>query len=101
LQIATRKVGLFLITSWRNSKLIVSVEPITDDEVAALVERIALSVMRCLKKIGYLDKEGEIVQNPKQDDLFTESESLSLATECSITGKISFGPNAGNIAAAS
>jgi hypothetical protein len=31
----------------------------TDDEVAALVERIAHSVMRYLKKIGYLDKEGD------------------------------------------
>ena len=51
--------------------------------------------MHYLKRMGYLDKEGEIVQNPKQDDLFAESESLSLATACSITGKIAFGPNAG------
>lgn len=72
-----------------------NVDPITDDEVAALVERIAHSVMRYFKKMSYIDKEGEIVQNPKQDELFTESQSLSLATACSINGKIAFGPNTG------
>lgn len=45
--------------------------------------------------MGYLDREGETVQNPKQDDLFTESQSLSFATACSITEKIACGPNAG------
>jgi len=72
-----------------------NVVPISDDEVAALVEKIAQFVMRYLKKMGYLDKEGEIVQNPKQDDLFAESVSLAKATACSIAGKIAFGPNAG------
>jgi hypothetical protein len=72
-----------------------NIDPISDDEVAALVRRIAQFVMRYLKKMGYLDKEGEIVQNPKQDDLFTENESLALATASSIAGKIAFGPNAG------
>lgn len=70
-------------------------DPITDDEVAALVEKIVQFVMHHLKRMGYLDNEGDIVQNPKQDDLFAESESLSLATACSITSKIAFGPNAG------
>jgi hypothetical protein len=70
-----------------------NIDPITDDEVAALVERIAQAVMRYLKKMGYLDKEGEIVQNPAQDDLFAESESLSTATECSIAGKIASPPH--------
>lgn len=61
-----------------------NVDPISDTEVAALVERIAQSVMQYLMKVGYLDRVGEIVQNPKQDDLFAESESLSPATACSI-----------------
>ena len=68
---------------------------ISDDEVAALIEQIAQTVMRFLKRQGYLDKEGEIAQNPKQDNLFEHHDSLAQATACSIAGKIAFGPNAG------
>ena len=68
---------------------------ISDDEVAALIDRIAEAVMHFLKRQGYLDKEGEIVQNPEQDDLFEHHDSLAQATACSIAGKIAFGPNAG------
>ena len=72
-----------------------SLEHITDDEVAALVEAIAQKVMRHLQKKGYLSKDGDIVSNPLADDIFRDYDALSLATSSSIAGKIAFGPNAG------
>jgi len=72
-----------------------NIDPITEQEVAATVERIALKVMRYLQKKGYLDKDGEVVTNPTMDELFQTSEALILATQSSIAGKIAFGPNAG------
>jgi hypothetical protein len=72
------------------------VDSITYEKVSDLISKIAQSVMRLLKKQGLLDKDGEVVQNPAADALFKDSESLSLATQNSIAGKIAFGPNAGN-----
>jgi len=72
-----------------------NIDPITDQEVATLVECIALRVMGYLQKKGFIDKDGDIVVNPTLDELFQDSETLSLATSCSIAGKIAFGPNAG------
>ncbi len=72
-----------------------NIDPITDQEVAAVVERIALKVMSYLQKKGYLDNEGDIVTNPTMDELFQDSEALTMATQNSIAGKIAFGPNAG------
>jgi hypothetical protein len=37
-----------------------------------------------------------VVQNPVPDDVFQDSESISMSTVASIAGKIAFGPNAGN-----
>lgn len=70
-------------------------EPITDDEVAILLEKISQKVMRYLRKIGYLDENGEIVENPMADDLWGDSDSLTQATARSIQGRIAFGANAG------
>jgi len=36
-----------------------------------------------------------VVQNPISDDVFQDSESISMSTAASIAGKIAFGPNAG------
>jgi len=72
-----------------------SLEHITDDEVAVLVEAVANKVMRHLQKIGYLSKEGDVVVSPLADELFRDYDALSLATSSSIAGKIAFGPNAG------
>jgi len=72
------------------------VDEITDEKVAELINKIAQTVMRLLKKQGLLDKDGEVVQNPMVDELFQDCESLSLVTQNSIAGKIAFGPNAGN-----
>ena len=51
--------------------------------------------MKHLTKQGYLDKDGEIVQNPMMDELFLDNEAITLAATCSIAGKIAFGVNAG------
>ncbi len=73
-----------------------NVDAISDDEVANLIGRIAKAVLRYLKKHGYLDKDGEIVQNPEADPLFEDQSSLALAAQNSILGRIAFGPNAGS-----
>lgn len=72
-----------------------NIDTITDDEVAWLCENIAKKVMKHLTKEGYLDKDGEIVQNPMMDELFQENEAITAAAYASIAGKIAFGPNAG------
>jgi hypothetical protein len=74
---------------WRN------LDPISDEEVQRLVDTISKKVMRYLIRRGYLDSEGQIVENPLADELFTDSTCLDLATRCSLTGKIAFGPNQG------
>jgi len=72
-----------------------NIDAITDDEVAWLCENIAKKVMKHLIKEGYLDKDGEVVQNPMMDELFQENEAITTAAYASIAGKIAFGPNAG------
>jgi hypothetical protein len=73
-----------------------NLDPITDDEVASLVESIANRVRTLCIRRGYLDKDGDIVLNPALDPLFQDHESLTAALTASISGKIAFGPNAGN-----
>ena len=72
-----------------------NIDPVTDDEVAWLCEKIAKNVMRHLTKEGYLDKDGEVVQNPMMDELFQENEAITAAAYASIARKIAFGKNAG------
>ena len=72
-----------------------NLQPITDEEVAGLIAAISQKVMAYLTKQGYLDKDGEIVLNPMVDEIFEENQTISVATRCSIDGKIAFGPNAG------
>lgn len=72
-----------------------NIEPITDEQVATLITKASSEVMRLLKKRGHLDQEGEVVENPMADELFAEHESVAMATQSSIAGRIAFGPNAG------
>jgi hypothetical protein len=70
-------------------------EPITDDQVASLVDAISDHVIRHLQKKGHLNENSEVVENPLGDDIFRENAAVSEATASSIAGKIAFGPNAG------
>ena len=72
-----------------------NIKAITNDQVASLITSISQKVMKHLVKSGYLDKNGEIVQNPILDELFEENEMIREATTSSVAGKIAFGPNAG------
>jgi len=69
--------------------------PITDDEVAALIQAIGTKVMALCVRRGYLNKDGEQVAHPDLDPLFQDHDALALATASSIRGRIAFGPNAG------
>lgn len=63
-----------------------NMEKITDQEVSDLITKISQSVMLFLRKQGYLDKDGDVVQNPLADGLFQENAALSLATQNSVNG---------------
>ncbi len=69
-------------------------EDITDEQTAKLVTTISKKVMSHLQKIGLLDRDGEVVENPSRDDIFEECESIREATMSSVAQKIAFGPNA-------
>ena len=68
---------------------------ITDKEVEKILTDISSKVVKILKKNGYIDHEGEMVNHPFSDSLFQDHESLAMATSSSIVGRIAFGPNAG------
>lgn len=72
-----------------------NLDPITDDEVAALVQAISTKVMEVCIRRGYLSKDGEHVAHPELDPLFQNHDALAMATASSIHGRIAFGPNAG------
>ena len=73
-----------------------NLESINDEEVASPVESIATRVRSLCIKRGNLNKDGDIVLNPAIDPLFQDHESLTAALGASLSGKIAFGPNAGN-----
>jgi hypothetical protein len=56
---------------------------------------ITTKVLKHLRRLGLISKDGDIVNNPEADDLFRDHDSLAQATASSIAGKIAFGPNAG------
>jgi len=71
------------------------IHSIKDNDIADIITNISSRVITHLIKKGNLNKDGEIVNNPLLDPLFTDSESLNLATSSSIALRIAFGPNAG------
>ncbi len=72
-----------------------NLEAITDKEVEKLLLEFSSKVLKLLKKHGYLNDEGEMVNHPLSDSLFRDHEFLAMATSSSIVGRIAFGPNAG------
>ncbi|MCX6117955.1 MAG: transposase [Proteobacteria bacterium] len=69
-----------------------NVETLTDDDTENLLINITTKILKHLRRKGYLNKEGKVVDNPLADGLFTDHESLAQATVSSIAGKIAFGP---------
>ena len=72
-----------------------TVKAISEKETAELLSQITGKILRKLKKLGYLDSEGELVCNPELDPLFADHDSLAQATASSIKSTIAFGENAG------
>ena len=64
---------------------------LTDQHIKKLLTKITSRVLSHLQQRGYLNTDGEIVVNPKRDDLFEEFESVDMATKASITSRIAFG----------
>ena len=57
-----------------------NLDPITDDEVATLIQAIGTKVMALCVRRGYLNKDGEQVAQPDLDPLFHDHDALALAT---------------------
>ena len=76
-------------------------EAITDDEVAQLLSDIIRRVTKLCVRSGYLNEKGDIVRHPDFDPLFAGDGSdsqqglVAMANASSISGRIAFGPNAG------
>ena len=80
---------------WEGKPRFRNLPDITDANVAGILESISRRVVAYLRRKGYLDQDGEVVENPDADAMFKEHDSIAQATACSIAGKIAFGPNAG------
>ena len=72
-----------------------NLDPITDDEVAGLIQTISSKVLALCVRRGYLSRDGEQAAHPDLDPLFQDHDALALATASSIQGRVAFGPNAG------
>ena len=59
-----------------------------EKHVSSLLSTITERVIEMLKKKGFLDQYGAVVDNPLIDDLFKESESIHLATQASLGGTL-------------
>jgi len=72
-----------------------NVPRMTDDDVSRLAESISRKVIALLKRQGLLDKEGSLVAHPDVDPIFRDHDSLGAISAASISGRIAFGPSAG------
>jgi len=72
-----------------------NVPRMTDDDVSRHAESISGKVIALLKRQGLLDKEGSLVAHPDVDPIFRDHESLVAISAASISGRIAFGPSAG------
>jgi len=69
--------------------------PPSDEEVGAMVQKVADRVIKLLRKRGYLKEEADEVDTPPLDESFDQHPSYRDAVAASIRGMIAFGPNAG------
>jgi len=72
-----------------------NVPRLTDEDVSRLAESISGKVIALLKRRGLLDKEGYLVAHPDVDPIFRDHDSLGAMSSASISGRIAFGPSAG------
>jgi hypothetical protein len=70
-------------------------EKLQDQQVEAVLARIAKHVINLCRKRGFVSEDPDQVQVGQMDSLFDESLVLSAALAASIKGKIAFGPRAG------
>lgn len=68
---------------------------LTNEDVGRVLERIVTRVVRYLRRSGFLDKQGDLVDRPDIDPLFAEHPDLAKAADASIRMRIAFGPRAG------
>jgi len=86
--------GVFTINS--NGKTIFkNIPAMSDSDVTKLLTHISSRIMKYLQRLGFLDKDGRIIDNPTLDHLFQDNETIRSASHHSISGKIAFGPNTG------
>ncbi len=73
----------------------VKLEGFCDEDVSFVIGRISRRVIKYLRRLGYLDREGETVNRPDLDPIFGDYSDLDEAAGASIGLKIAFGPRAG------
>jgi hypothetical protein len=70
----------------------------SDEDVGAVVAKIAKRTVKLLRRHGYLDNDAEFVMRPDADDMFQDNAAGSMigaALGASVQSKIAFGPRAG------
>ena len=73
----------------------VKLEGFRDEDVSFVLGRISRRIIRYLRRLKYLDREGEMVNRPDLDPIFGDYSDLDEAAGASIGLKIAFGPRAG------
>jgi len=67
----------------------------SDEDVGAVVEKIAKRTVKLLRRHGYLGSAAEFVMRPDADDMFLGNAAITAALGASVLSKIAFGPRAG------
>lgn len=68
---------------------------LSDKDVEIILKTITQRMIRYCRRLGYLNRNGEVIHLPDTDDLFNDHPNLSQIVSASIAGKVAFGPNAG------
>jgi hypothetical protein len=56
----------------------------SDEEVAAIVEKISTRVVKLLRRLEYLSDEAEYVVRPDADDMFKDNAAIAAALGASV-----------------
>ena len=52
----------------------------SNEDVALLIQKISLRVIKYLRNKGYIDRDGDVIQGPDPDSLFQDYDSLTQAS---------------------